>query len=148
MDLLASSCTNECQCYYTLESTSGSSGVECFQPPLGLSGELCVYSSNFSSPGSFPFPGRICHQSIQTSYSCGILLDGDSLASHSSQYIGRVSLSVSHCKGPCHGCLSWPGVQGSVITAFNPFATQRYVLCRQGFSSSLCQVVAKATQHL
>ena len=46
----------------------------------------------------------------------------------------------SHC-----GCFSRPGAQGSVISAFNPLAAQQHVLCRQGFSSSVCQAVAGAT---
>ena len=35
-----------------MSPTSGSLGVECFQPPLDISSELCVFSSSFSSPGS------------------------------------------------------------------------------------------------
>ena len=53
---------------------------------------------------------------------------------------------VSHCKRSCHGCFGRPGTQGSAISAFNPFAAQRCVLCRQGFSSSVCQAVVGATQ--
>ena len=74
------------------------------------------------------------------SYSNGTLLHGGSLASHSSQHVGRHSLSVSHCKRPCHGCFGRPGAQGSAIGKFKPLAAQRCVLHRQEFSSSVCQV--------
>ena len=52
---------------------------------------------------------------------------------------------MSHCKRPCHGCLYWPAAQGFEITAFNPLATQRCVLCRQQFSSLVCQAVELAS---
>ena len=44
------------------------------------------------------------------------------------------------------GCLGRPGAQGSAVSAFNPLAAQQCVLRRQGFSSSVCQAVAGATQ--
>ena len=52
------------------------------------------------------------------------MLDGSSLASHSSQHAGRCSLMVSHCKGSHHGCFGRPGTQGSALSAFNPLAAQ------------------------
>ena len=76
----------------------------------------------------------------------GSMLDGGSLASHSSQHAGRHSSVVSHHKRSHHGCFSRPGTQGSAISAFNPLVAQQCVLCRQGFSSSVCQAVAGATQ--
>ena len=63
------------------------------------------------------------------------MLDGGSLAPHSSQHVGQHSLVVPHHKRSFCGCLGRPGAQGSAISAFNPLAAQRYVLCRQGFSS-------------
>ena len=36
--------------------------------------------------------------------------------------------------------------KGSTVSAFNPLAAQRCVLCRQGFSSLFCQAVAGATR--
>ena len=45
-----------------------------------------------------------------------------------------------------HGCFSRPGAEESAISAFNPLAAQQCVLYRQGFSSSVCQVVVGATQ--
>ena len=74
------------------------------------------------------------------------MLDGGSLAFHSSQDVGRQSLVVSHHKRSHHGCFGRPCAQGSVISAFNPLAAQRWVLHRQGLSSSVCQTVAGATQ--
>ena len=73
------------------------------------------------------------------------MLDGSSLASHSSQNGGRHSLALSHHKQSHCGCFSRPHAQGSAISAYNPLAAQRCVLCRQGFSSSVCQAVAGAT---
>ena len=73
------------------------------------------------------------------------MLDGGSLASHSSQHAGRCALAVPSSQKSRHGCFGRPGTQGSAISAFNPLAAQRHVLCRQGFSSSVCQAVAGAT---
>ena len=115
--------------------------VECFKSPLDISSELCVPSTSFSSPYSIQVIGRMCHSSVQASNSSSTFLHGDSLVSHISQHVGRHSLSVSHCKGPHHGCLCQPGAQGSEITVFNPLATQRCVLSRQGFSSSVSYTV-------
>ena len=74
------------------------------------------------------------------------MLDWGSLASHSSQHVGRHSSVVPYHKRSHLGCLRRPDAQGSAISAFNPLAAQECVLCRQGFSSLVCQVVAGATQ--
>ena len=65
------------------------------------------------------------------------MLDGGSLASHSSQHAGRCSFTVPSCKRSHCGCFGRPGAQGSAISAFNPLAAQRCVLHRQVFSSSV-----------
>ena len=52
------------------------------------------------------------------------MLDGGSLASHSSRHAGRPSWVVSHCKRSRHGCFGRPGTQGSAVSAFNPLAAQ------------------------
>ena len=44
------------------------------------------------------------------------------------------------------GCFGRPGAQGSVISVFIPLSAQQCVLCRQGFSSSVCQAVVGAAQ--
>ena len=75
----------------------------------------------------------------------GTMLDGGSLAPYSSQHVGRHSLPVSHHKRSHCGCSGGPCAQGSAISAFNPLAAQQCVLCRQGFSSSVCQAVVGAT---
>ena len=67
--------------------TSRGLGVEKFQPSVEISGELYV-SSCFGSPGSIQVPGRTCYRAIHTSVSDCTLLDGSSLASHSSQHVG------------------------------------------------------------
>ena len=87
-----------------------------------------------------------CQQSTQTFTSGGSMLDGGSLASHSSQHAGRHSSAVSHCNRSRCGCLGRPSTQGSAVSAFYPLAAQWCVLCQQGFSSSVCQVVAGATR--
>ena len=53
------------------------------------------------------------------------MLVGSSLASHSSQHLGRYSSAVSHHKRSCHGCFGRPCAQGSTISAFNHLAAQR-----------------------
>ena len=40
------------------------SATECYQPAMGISGELCVSSSSFISPGYIQLPGRMCNRSI------------------------------------------------------------------------------------
>ena len=121
-------------------------GVECLQSSLEISGKLCVSSSGSGPSCSVQVSSRTCQWSTQTFASGGSMLDGGSLASHSSQDAGRCSLAVPTCKRSHHGCFGRPGTQGSAISAFNPLAAQQCVLCRQGFSSSVCQAVAGATQ--
>ena len=127
-------------------TTSGGLGVEYLQPSFDVSGKLCVSYSCISSSSSIQVPDKTCQKSTQTFHSGGTMLDGGSLASHSSQHVGRCSLTLSHHKRSHHGCFSRPCAQGSSISAFNPFTAQRCVLCRQGFSFSFCQAVAGATQ--
>ena len=123
---------------------SGSLEVDCFQLTLDISDELYVSSSCISSPRSIQVSGWTCHRWTHTSYSSATLLDGSSLASHSSQHVGKYPLLVSHCKRPQHGCFSQPHSQGSTIIGFKPLAAQRCVLHREGFSS-VCQVVVRMT---
>ena len=146
MDLLASSCSTQCQHYFRLCHSSGHLGVECHQPSLEISGKLCVSSSSSGPSCSVQVCSRTCQQSTQTFTSGGSMLDGGSLASHSSQHAGTCSLAVPSCKRSHHGCFGRPGARGSAISAFNPLAAQQCVLCRQGFSSSVCQAVVGATQ--
>ena len=73
------------------------------------------------------------------------MLYGGYLASYSSQHVGGHSWSVSHCKGSCNECFSRPDAEGSAIAAFSPLAVHRHVLHRQGFSSSVSEVVAVLT---
>ena len=125
--------------------TSRKFGVEFTQPSMEV--ELCVSFSSINSSSVVQVSSETCHKSIQTSYFSGTMLDGGSLAFHSSQYVGRHCSSVSHCNGSHHKCFSSLGAQGSAIAAFNPLAAaaQRHALHRQGFSSSVCQVVAGMT---
>ena len=90
---------------------------------------ICLSSSCISSSSSVHVSGRRDHRSIQTFDSGGIMLDGDSLASHSSQHVGRHSLALSCHQRSHHGCFSSPGAEGSAISAFNPLAAQGYVVC-------------------
>ena len=101
--------------------TSRSFGVECIQPSMEVSNELCISSSCISSFSFVQVSTGTCHKQIQTSYSGGIMLYEGSLASHSSQHVGRHSSSVSYHKKSHHGCFSRPGAQGSAIAAFNPW---------------------------
>ena len=121
-------------------------GIECLQPSLEISGKLFVSSSGSGPSCSVQVSSRTCQRSTQTFTSGGSMLDGGSLASHSSQHVGRCSSVVPSSKRTHSGCFSGPGAQGSMISAFNPLAAQQHILCRQGFSSSVCQAVVGATQ--
>ena len=105
-----------------------------------------VFPPSALVPLSVQVSGRTCQWSTLISDSGGTMLDGGSLASHSSQHVGRCSLAVSHRKRSHHGCFGRPGAQGYAISAFNPLAGQQCVLCRRGFSSLFYQVVVGATQ--
>ena len=76
----------------------GAFGVECLQPSLDISGKLCVSSSCISSSSSVHVSGRKCQRSTQTFDCGGIMLDGGSLVSHSSEHVGRHSSALSHQK--------------------------------------------------
>ena len=145
---LASSHSAQCQqlCHFGNSTASWGLGVECLQPSLEISGKLCVSSFGSGPSCSGQVSSRTCQQSTQTFASGGSMLDGGSLASHSSQHAGRHSSAVSHHKRSHRGCFGRPGTQGSAISAFNPLAAQQHVLCRQGFSSSVCQAVVGATR--
>ena len=109
---------------------SGGLGVEHLQPSLEVSGKLCVSFSCISSSSSIQVSGRTYQRLTQTFDSGGTMLNGDSLAFHGSQHIGRHSSALYHHKRSFHGCFGRPCVQGSAISAFNPLAAQRCVLCR------------------
>ena len=112
-------------------------GLECIQPSFDISGKLCLSSSCIISSGSVQCSGRTCHGSIQTFDSCGTMLDGGSLASQSSQPIGRHSSALSCNKRPCHGSIDGPGTQGSAISVFNLLAAQKSVVWTRGLFLSL-----------
>ena len=150
LDLLATLCTNKFQHYHIYlrkSHTCGSLGVECFQPPLYTSGELCVSSYSFSFPGPSHISGRMCHRSIQTFYSSGTLLDWAPWLLTVLNTLAGFPFWCSIIKQPHHGCLNWLGAEGYAITAYKPLATERCVLCRQGFSSSVCLAVVGMTQE-
>ena len=109
-------------------ATSGNLGFEYFQPSLDISDELYISSFCISVPRSVQNYGRTCHRSIQTS--SFTLLDGGSLASHSSQHVGKHSSSVSYSKRFCHGYFSRPCAEGSDITACNLLLAHRHVLAQ------------------
>ena len=95
VDLLASSIPLSASIIILGNSTtSGGLGVESFQPSMEVSDMLCVSSSCTSSSSSVQDPGRTCQRSTETFDSGGTMLDGGSLASHSSQHVGRYSW---HC---------------------------------------------------
>ena len=126
-------------------TASGSLGVECIQPSLDFSGKLCVSSSGSGPSCSVQVSGRTCQLSTQMVDSSGTMLNGGSLASHSSQHVGRCSPAVSHHKNLIMGCFSRPAAQGSAISAFNSLAASAMCATETGFSSLVCQTVAGAT---
>ena len=116
VDLLASSHSTQCQHYFTLETLL----------PLGALG-LNAFSHPWKFQVSYVFPplalvplvlsqvsSQTCQRSTQTFTSGGSMLDGGSLASHSSQHAGRCSSGVLCSNRSCHGCFGRPGTQGSV----------------------------------
>ena len=113
MDLLASSYSTQCQHYFTLETpASWGLGVECLQPSLEISGKLCVSSSGSGPSCSVQVSSRTCQWSTQTFTSGSSMLDGGSLASHSSQHAGRCSSVVPSCKRSHRGCLVGQALKG------------------------------------
>ena len=119
-------------------ATSGSLGVEHFQPFLDVSG-------NFLS--TVKVSDRTYQMPIQTSNSICTLVDGGSLASHSSQYVGRCLSSESHCKRFCQGCLLGWMLKG--LWSLHLFlCLLEDVLTREGFSTSFCKAVVKVTRNL
>ena len=126
-------------------SICGTLWLNTFNPPCKYQVSYVFLSSCISSLSSIQVSNWVCHRSIQTSYSVVTLLDWGSLASQSSQLVGRHSLFTSYCKKSHHGSFSRLGAQGSAITELNPLATQKCVLCRQGFSSSTSQAVTGAS---
>ena len=72
-------------------TTCGGHGIECTQKFLDISGKFCLSCSFTSSSSSFQASGETCYRSIQTFDSSGTLLDGGSLASHSSQYVKDIT---------------------------------------------------------
>ena len=106
VDLLASSHSTQCQHYFTL-------GTPLHLGALGLN----AFSHSWNFQASYVFPPLTCQWSTQTFTSGGSMLDGGSLASHSSQHAGRCSLAVSSCKRSCFGCFGRPGTQGPAISA-------------------------------
>ena len=61
--------------------TSGSLGVEHFQPSTAISGELYISSSCISSNSSVQDSGGTCHKSVKTFNPHCTLLDGGFMAS-------------------------------------------------------------------
>ena len=131
VDLLASSHTTQCQNYYTLETSLPLSGleVECLQPSLDITGKLCVSSSSISSSSSVHISGRTSQMSTQTFDSDGTMLDGGSLASHSSQIVGRCFSALSNHKRSHHGCFSRLHAQEFILYLHLTLWLLRYVCC-------------------
>ena len=125
VDLLASSHSTQCQHYYTLESPLplGALGLNAFNYSWTFQVSY-VSSSYISSSSSVYVSGRRCQRSNQMFNFGGTMFDGGSLASHSSQHVGRYSLVVPHHKRSHCGCPGRPGTQGSAISACNPLAAQ------------------------
>ena len=147
VDLLASFHSTQCQHYFTLETPL----------PLGALG-LNAFSHLWKFQVSYVFPPLALVPLVLSKF----------LAEHVNGQL-RHLLLVAPCwmeapwfpivlnmladvpqwcpllKRSHHGCLVRPGAQGSAISALNPLAAQQCVLCRQGFSSLVCQAVAGAT---
>ena len=126
VDLLASSCSTQCQHYFTLETPL----------PLGALG-LNAFSHPWTFQVSYVFPALALDPLVLSKF---LVEHVNGQLRHlilvapcwmeapwlptSSQHAGRHSSAVSHCKRSHHGCFSRPGAQGSVISAFNHLAAQ------------------------
>ena len=117
-------------------------GVQCLRPSLEIE-----ISYVFPPPVLVPlvlskFLAEHVNSPTQTFTSGGSMLDGGSLASHSSHHAGRCSSAVPSCKRYHRGCFGRPGAQGSVKSAFNLWLLSNVCYADRGFSSSVCQAVA------
>ena len=121
VDLLASSHSTQCQHYFTLETPLplGALGLNAFSHPWNFQVSYVFLPLALVPLVLSRFLAE--HVNGETFTSGGSMLDGGSLASHSSQHAGRCSLAVSHHKRSHCGCFGRPGAQGS---AFNPLAAQ------------------------
>ena len=125
--------------------TFGNLGVEWFQSSLEISGELYISSSYVSSPSFVQVGDRTYRRSLPTSNSIHTLLDGGSLASHSSQYTRKHSSCVLSKKiSPRMFSLDWmlmglPSLHWTLLLL-------RVMLNIQGLSSSVCQAVVGMAQ--
>ena len=97
---MASSYTNQCQHYYTLQNPLPLGGlwVEYFQPSLGISGKLSLSFPCISSYTSVQVYGGICHSLIHTFDSSGTMLDGSFLASHNFNMLEDIPQCCSFVK--------------------------------------------------
>ena len=147
VDLLASSHSTQCQHYFTLETPL----------PLGALG-LNAFSHPWTFQVSYVFPPLALVPLVLSKF----------LVEHVNGQLRHLLLVA-----PCWMEAPWlptvlnmladvpwqcpivkdlvmdvsvGQVLGSVISAFNPLAAQQCVLCRQGFSSSVCQAVVGAIQ--
>ena len=122
--------------------------IHLYVPSLEGLGKTHVSFSCISSSSSVQVSGVTGQRLTQTFDSGDTMLDGGSLASHSSQHVCRYSLVLSHCKRSHHECFTSPHVQGFAVSAVNLLAAYRCVLHRQGFSSSVCQAGATQTSEM
>ena len=119
------------------------------QTSLDISGQFCISFSCIHSPSSVQVSGRTSHRSIQTLNSSCTLLDGGSLASHSSQHVGGLSFSVSYHKRSHKVYFGTLSFQWSAIVTFNHLAAQRPILGRQrsvsdGYMKHLQQIISSS----
>ena len=129
VDLLASSHSTQCQHYFTLETPLplGALGLNTFSHPWTFQVSYVFPPPALVPLVLFKFLAEHVNSQTQSFDSGGTMLDGGSLASHSSQHVGRCSLVVSHHKRSRCGCFSRSGTQGSAISTFNTFGSS--VMC-------------------
>ena len=106
VDLLASSCTNQCQLYYTLEKTLPLRALG-----LNAFNSLCKFQVTYIFPPSALIPrvlSKFLAEYVTNQFKhlfqvapCWIE------ASHSSQWVQRHSSSVPHCKRSHHVLVGW-----------------------------------------
>ena len=138
VDLLASSPTNKCQHYYTLENPIPLG-------PLGLN--TFNYPRTYHVSYVFPSPTLVTLDlsKFLTKYVTGqfrfLLMALCCMEAPWPPTVLTMKKEIPHwcpmIRRSCHECVSRLDATGSVIAVFCPLAAQRCVLCRQGFSSSV-----------
>ena len=138
MDLLAPSCTTKCLHYYTLETLLPleAIGLNAFIHPW-----MFQVSYVFLPPTLVLVLSKFLVEHVKGQLRLLILVAPCLMEAPWLPTVLNMLADISQdcpiIKEYYCGCFVRPHAQGSAISAFNPLAAQRYMLCRQGLSSSV-----------